>query len=82
MWIESLCNDDKLIETNIKITKLSSPDYRDVDSDLVKIISSARLLIDFKATKDFLARIDQYRKIYEEVSKEDDGEVTLLCKIC
>ena len=38
MWIESLCNDDKIIETNIRITKLSSPDYKDVDSDIVTVV--------------------------------------------
>jgi len=38
MWIESLCNDEKTIETNIRITKLSSPDYKDVDSEIVTSI--------------------------------------------
>jgi len=67
MWIESLCNDDKIIETNIRITKLSSPDYKDVDSDI--------------ATQDFRQRIEQYKKIYEELTKEGDGEDTSFIKL-
>jgi len=35
MWIESICNDDQIIEANIKKTKLSSPDYKDVETELV-----------------------------------------------
>jgi broad specificity phosphatase PhoE len=67
MWIESICNDDKIIETNIRMTKLSSPDYRDVDSET--------------ATKDFRQRIEEYRKRYEEVTKEGDGEDTSFIKL-
>jgi len=67
MWIESICNEEKIIETNIRMTKVSSPDYKDVDPDL--------------ATRDFRERIEQYRKKYEELSKEGDGENTAFIKL-
>jgi len=67
MWIESICNDDKIIENNIRMTKLQSPDYRDVDSET--------------ATKDFRQRIEEYTKKYEELTKEGDGEDTSFIKL-
>jgi 6-phosphofructo-2-kinase/fructose-2,6-biphosphatase 2/6-phosphofructo-2-kinase/fructose-2,6-biphosphatase 4 len=67
MWIESICNDEKIIETNIRMTKLSSPDYKDVDPEI--------------ATMDFRQRIDQYKKKYQELSKEGDGEDTSYIKL-
>jgi len=67
VWIESICDDDKIIETNIRMTKLSSPDYKDVDPDT--------------ATQDFRSRIDQYQKKYEELSKAGDGEDASFIKL-
>jgi len=67
MWIESICNDDQIIEANIKKTKLSSPDYKDVETE--------------QATKDFKERIEQYNKRYEELSKDNDGEDTSYIKL-
>lgn len=67
MWIESICNEEKIIEANIRMTKLQSPDYQDIDPDL--------------ATKDFRERIEQYRKRYEELTKEGDGENTSFIKL-
>jgi Fructose-2,6-bisphosphatase len=60
IWVESICTDDKIIENNIKSAKLSNPDYKGVDPD--------------QAIKDFLERIEQYKKKYEELSEETDGE--------
>lgn len=31
LWIESICNDSKVIQNNIKLTKLSNPDYCDMN---------------------------------------------------
>lgn len=33
MFIESICTDDTLLEENIRKVKLSTPDYRDMDSE-------------------------------------------------
>jgi len=60
IWIESICNDDTVVETNIKLTKLSSPDYKGIEAD--------------KATDDFRARIEKYRKAYQTITVDDDGE--------
>jgi len=67
VWIESICNDDKIIENNIRATKLSSPDYREVDQET--------------AISDFKKRIEQYRKVYEELSSESDGENVSFIKL-
>lgn len=33
LWIENVCDDDEVIEANIRETKLSSPDYKDMDAE-------------------------------------------------
>jgi len=38
MWVESICNDESIIENNIRMTKLSSPDYKDTDPETVFIV--------------------------------------------
>ncbi len=37
MWVESICNDEGIIENNIKLTKLSSPDYKESDPEAVTL---------------------------------------------
>jgi len=68
VWIESICNDDKIIENNIRATKLSSPDYQGVDPEI--------------AIEDFKKRIEEYKKVYEEVSTEKDGDDVSFIKLC
>ena len=34
-FVESICNDDTIIETNIKEVKTASPDYTNLDEDSV-----------------------------------------------
>jgi hypothetical protein len=75
MWIESICDDDQIIETNIRKTKLSSPDYKDVETELVFEFYVLQTNPMIQATQDFKARIAQYNKRYEELSKDGDGEV-------
>ena len=41
VWIESICNDDKIIENNIRSSKLTSPDYEGVDPEIVLICVEA-----------------------------------------
>ncbi|SPQ99813.1 6-phosphofructo-2-kinase domain-containing protein [Plasmodiophora brassicae] len=57
VWIESICNDEALLEANIKNTKLSSPDYVGVDPDT--------------AYRDFRARIANYEASYQTLSEEE-----------
>ena len=57
-FVESLCNDSKVIESNIKEVKVSSPDYKGFDSE--------------KAVEDFQERIQLYEKQYEPIDEELD----------
>ena len=58
VWIESICNDDSVIEANIRETKLTSPDYTNVSPD--------------SAVRDFRARIANYEKLYESLPIDSD----------
>jgi 6-phosphofructo-2-kinase/fructose-2,6-biphosphatase 2/6-phosphofructo-2-kinase/fructose-2,6-biphosphatase 4 len=67
MWVESICNDEAVIEQNIRLTKLHSPDYMGVDQD--------------QAAIDFKKRIEKYRATYQQVSCELDGPDTEFLQI-
>jgi len=54
VWIESECTDEKVIEDNIRKTKLFSPDYLSIDPS--------------EAVKDFRNRIKKFAEIYEPLS--------------
>lgn len=56
IFVESICNDDDIINANIRATKLHSPDYRDCDAE--------------QAVADFKRRIAHYEKVYEPLSDE------------
>lgn len=56
IFVEVICNDPRIIESNIRATKLKSPDYIGVDPD--------------KATEDFRSRIAHYERTYETVSDD------------
>ncbi|WP_235880125.1 bifunctional nucleoside/nucleotide kinase/histidine phosphatase family protein [Polyangium aurulentum] len=58
VFIESLCNDASVVEANVRETKLSSPDYTDMDPEA--------------ATRDFLQRIAHYESMYETL--DDPGQ--------
>jgi 6-phosphofructo-2-kinase/fructose-2,6-biphosphatase 2 len=58
IFIESICNDEVIINANIKDVKISSPDYFHVDAAT--------------AIEDFRTRITHYEKTYESVG-EDEG---------
>jgi 6-phosphofructo-2-kinase/fructose-2,6-biphosphatase 2/6-phosphofructo-2-kinase/fructose-2,6-biphosphatase 4 len=62
IWIESICELDKVIEQNILKTKLKSPDYKEWNPE--------------KAVEDFRERIRHYEKCYVNLSAEVDGENT------
>jgi broad specificity phosphatase PhoE/predicted kinase len=58
LFIEMRCDDAQIIESNIRSTKLSSPDYEDIDPD--------------EAVADFRARIGHYQRVYEPLA-DDEG---------
>jgi 6-phosphofructo-2-kinase / fructose-2,6-biphosphatase 2 len=57
-FVESLCDDARVIESNIKEVKIRSPDYKNFDSD--------------KAIYDFQERIKFYENQYESIDEELD----------
>jgi len=54
-FIESICNDEKIINSNIKAVKLSSPDYRSWDPE--------------KALSDYWRRIREHEKVYQTIEQ-------------
>lgn len=56
-FVESICDDPKLIEANIRRTKVGSPDYYGVDAET--------------AIEDFRARIAHYDSVYEPLCEEN-----------
>ncbi|OQR91584.1 fructose-2,6-bisphosphate 2-phosphatase [Achlya hypogyna] len=58
LFIESICDDEAIIERNIIETKLRSPDYRGVTPEM--------------AVADFRKRIANYRKNYEALGPADE----------
>lgn len=58
VFIESICQDQSIIEANIKEVKISSPDYTQMDPN--------------SAAQDFLQRIKQYERQYEPISSQED----------
>lgn len=57
VFLESYCDDDELVWQNVKDAKLNSPDYEGWDAEA--------------AMNDFLARIAQYKKVYEPLDEEE-----------
>eukprot|EP00529_Nitzschia_sp_RCC80_P011629 CAMPEP_0113491830 /NCGR_PEP_ID=MMETSP0014_2-20120614/27758_1 /TAXON_ID=2857 /ORGANISM="Nitzschia sp." /LENGTH=582 /DNA_ID=CAMNT_0000385633 /DNA_START=141 /DNA_END=1889 /DNA_ORIENTATION=+ /assembly_acc=CAM_ASM_000159 len=57
MFVESICDDEKILKENIQKVKLSTPDYKDMDEDV--------------AMTDFMERRENYMKVYEPVTEAD-----------
>jgi broad specificity phosphatase PhoE len=57
VFLESICTDDQIIESNIRQTKLRSPDYLGVAPE--------------EAVRDFSARIEHYKRCYETLDDPD-----------
>ena len=64
MFVESICDSQQLLEENIRKVKLSTPDYRGVDSET--------------AMEDFLKRREQYMAVYEPVDEQDGSYVKII----
>ncbi|KAF2154323.1 bifunctional 6-phosphofructo-2-kinase/fructose-2,6-bisphosphate 2-phosphatase [Myriangium duriaei CBS 260.36] len=65
LFVESKCDDEELVMSNIKEVKLTSPDYKGQDPEL--------------AAQDFRNRITHYEKVYETMD-EDETDLTY-CKL-
>ncbi|MET0389769.1 MAG: 6-phosphofructo-2-kinase/fructose-2,6-bisphosphatase [Polyangiales bacterium] len=57
LFVEIECDDPTIIENNIRNTKLSSPDYENMDDDA--------------AIRDFRHRIEHYERIYQHVEEPE-----------
>lgn len=64
VFIESICNDASIIETNVRETKLRSPDYEGVDP--------------LEAVRDFSARIEHYERAYEPLGDPDKSYIKII----
>ena len=63
-FIESMCNDDKIIESNIREVKVTSPDYSSHSPDHV--------------FEDFMKRIRHYERQYEEIDERLEPKYSFL----
>lgn len=64
VFVESVCEDEGVIESNIRQTKLHMPDYAGADPDA--------------AVADFRARIAHYERAYEQVGEDEGSFVRLI----
>lgn len=64
MFVESICDEEDLLEENIRKVKLSTPDYRGMDPE--------------EAVADFKRRRENYMKVYEPVSAEDGPYIKIV----
>ena len=62
LYVESKCDDEKLIMSNILEVKTTSPDYVGQDPDV--------------AAQDFLNRIRNYEKVYETIDEDIEKDLT------
>ena len=63
-FVESICNDQKIIDANILEVKVTSPDYAHFDKEEV--------------LKDFKKRISHYEKLYETLDEEIESNLSFL----
>ncbi|CAJ0601842.1 unnamed protein product [Cylicocyclus nassatus] len=64
-FIESICDDQKIIDSNITDVKVNSPDY--------KGLMSAE-----QAKEDFMKRIENYKQQYEPIDEIDDNALSFI----
>ena len=64
MFVESICDEEELLEENIRKVKLSTPDYRDMDPE--------------QAVQDFRQRREMYMQVYEPVAMEDGPHIKIV----
>jgi broad specificity phosphatase PhoE/predicted kinase len=64
VFLESICEDEEVIASNIRQTKLHMPDYAGMDPE--------------SAVRDFQARIAHYARVYETVGEDEGAFVKLI----
>ena len=64
MFVESICDQDDLLEENIRKVKLSTPDYRNVDPE--------------QAVQDFKERRENYQRVYEPIENRDGPYIKII----
>lgn len=64
VFIESICDDPRVIDANVRETKLSSPDYLGADPD--------------DAVQDFRERIANYGRVYEPVGDDEGSYIKII----
>uniref|UniRef100_A0A1B6CPW8 6-phosphofructo-2-kinase domain-containing protein n=1 Tax=Clastoptera arizonana TaxID=38151 RepID=A0A1B6CPW8_9HEMI len=63
-FVESVCDDPKIIETNIMEVKVNSPDYKNMNVE--------------SALKDFLQRIQHYQERYEPLEEKLESTLSFM----
>uniref|UniRef100_A0A915BHI3 6-phosphofructo-2-kinase domain-containing protein n=1 Tax=Parascaris univalens TaxID=6257 RepID=A0A915BHI3_PARUN len=64
-FVESICDDQKIIESNITDVKINSPDYKG-------------LMTEEQAKEDFIKRINNYKKMYEPLDEVYDRDLSYI----
>ena len=64
LFLESICDNPQLVETNIIDVKVHSPDYDNMDKE--------------DALQDFLQRIEHYNEVYEPMAEEHEGHLSFM----
>ena len=64
IFVELICNEQKIIENNVRDIKIKSSDYKGVASD--------------EAVKDFMMRIKAYEQVYETICDEFEGGLSYI----
>ncbi|XP_040355829.1 6-phosphofructo-2-kinase/fructose-2,6-bisphosphatase isoform X5 [Ixodes scapularis] len=63
-FVESYCDDPKIIEANIREVKINSPDYRDMNKD--------------DALLDFVHRIEHYKACYQTLDEVQEKQYSFM----
>jgi broad specificity phosphatase PhoE/predicted kinase len=64
VFVESLCEDESVVDANVRDNKLHSPDYLDVDPE--------------QAVDDFRRRIAYYESTYEPIDEADKSYIKII----
>ena len=64
LFLESICDNPELIETNILDVKVHSPDYDNMDKE--------------EALSDFLQRIEHYNEVYIPMAEEHESHLSFM----
>ena len=63
-FVESLCDDPSIVESNIRQVKINSPDYLGINKE--------------EAVQDFLQRIDHYHEQYQTLEENEESGLSFM----